>query len=291
MRSELNTAQIDSYRENGFLVISDFLDGAEVEHLRTILADAVQARGHARVPSEMVVQPVGAPQPAGEAGAHARPPDDRRRLLDAFSKHRRAWTRVLSQHINLWQTDDKVREFSLDPRLGRTASQLGGVGGIRMWHDQTMIKPPWGEPTGWHMDTPFFSFTHPGASTFWFALADADLRNGCMHYIAGSHKLRVGKKGNMQLDGLPLLNPEWEFADPVACPVRAGAMIVHNGDTAHAAGANMTPAPRPAFAISWMPAGATFNGTPNILPSEVLATLEVGDALDIQSQCPLVYSG
>jgi ectoine hydroxylase-related dioxygenase (phytanoyl-CoA dioxygenase family) len=297
MRSELNRAQVESYRENGFLVIDDFLDENEVDHLRTILTDAVRARGVARVPSE-IPRPV--PVPAGAAaaeptesiqdGAPAVTDQHRgRRLIDALSKHRRSWTRVLSQYVNLWQTDERVREFCLDPRLGRVACELGEVDGIRMWHDQTMVKPPWGEPTAWHMDTPAFSFTHPGTSTFWFALVDADLQNGCMYYLPGSHKVRAGTGGNMRLDGLRLLHPGWELAEPKPCPVRAGAMIVHNGDTAHAAGANMTPYPRSAYAISWMPAGSTFNGRPNILPADILATLRIGDSLDIEHQCPLVY--
>jgi len=282
MRNGLSTEQIDSYRENGFLVIEDFLDPAEVDHLREILTSAVETRGEARVPGEQAAVPA-------SAAALGDKPEDRRRLLDAFRKHRPGWTRVLDQHINLWQTDERVREFTLDPRLGRVACELAEIDGVRIWHDQTMIKPAWGEPTGWHTDTPAFSFTHPGASTFWFALIDSDLRNGCMQYLPGSHKLRTSAKGNMRIDGLRLLNPEWEFAWPVACPVRAGAMIVHSGDTAHGAGANMTPVARPAFAISWMPDGATFNGTPNILPSEILATLKVGDPIESDDFCPVVY--
>lgn len=282
MRDELSSAQIDSYRENGFLVVDGFLDDAETRHWRTALEDAVRERGDARLPSEP-------DEPQADEGGERRPLDGLR-LREALAKHSRSWVRVLSQHVNLWQTDGRVRDLVLDPRLGRIACELADVGGVRIWHDQTMFKPAWGEPTGWHTDSPVFSFTHPGASTFWFALVDADLRNGCMHYLPGSHKARVTTKGNMRLDGLRNLNPEWEFAEPVPCPVRAGSLIVHGGDTAHAAGANMTPRPRPAFAISWMPAGATFNGTPNILPRRLLATLRVGDSLDIDDQCPLVHS-
>lgn len=261
-------------------------------HLRSILAGAVAVRGPARLPSEAPQLVHASAAGGGQAAPGDRPrwdPRDRRRLIDALSKHRQAWVRVLSQHVNLWQTEQKVREFCLDPRLGRIACELAAVDGIRMWHDQTMIKPAWGEPTGWHMDTPAFSFTHPGASTFWFALDDADLQNGCMYYLPGSHKVRAGTKGTMRLDSLRLLHPGWETLDPVPCRVTAGAMIVHNGDTAHAAGANMTPRPRRAYAISWMPVGSTFNGTPNILPGEILDTLKVGDSLEMESQCPLVY--
>jgi phytanoyl-CoA hydroxylase len=282
MRTELSPDQIASYRDNGFLVIDDFLTGNEVEHLRGVLQHAVETRGDARVPSEMAT--------AGATRATTAGSEDRARMLDAFRKHRSGWTRVLSQHVNLWQTDAGVAEFCRDPRLGRVAAELGQIDGVRLWHDQTMIKPAWGEPTGWHTDTPAFSFTEPEASTFWFALCDATVQNGCLYYLLGSHKVRVRTQGSMKLDGLRLLNPEWEFTEPVPCPVRAGAMIVHNGDTAHAAGANMTPAPRPAFAISWMPDGATFNGTPNILPPAVVDRLTVGDLLDLDDQCPVVYS-
>jgi ectoine hydroxylase-related dioxygenase (phytanoyl-CoA dioxygenase family) len=290
MRAELSAEEIARYREQGFLVIDDFLDTAEVQWLRDVLAGAVEARGDARMPGELAAQTVGARvHAAGGEGAPVTDTSVGRRLLDALGKHRAKWVRVLDQYVNLWQTDEQVRRFSLDPRLGRIACELAGVDGVRIWHDQTMIKPAWGEPTGWHTDTPVFSFTHPGASTFWFALVDADLRNGCMHYIAGSHKARVTARGNMRIDALRLLDPEWEFAEPVACPVRAGAMIVHNGDTAHGAGANMTPAPRIAFAISWMPVGSTFNGNPNILPADVLARLRPGDPLDLDDLNPVVY--
>jgi len=282
MLDELTDEQIESYQKNGFLVIENFLDSNEVDRLHANVAAAAEARGDARMANETKVTTGG--------GLRVSQPEDRKRLLDAFRKHRPSWTRVLSQHVNLWQTDEQVRKFSLDPRLGRIAAELGRVDGVRLWHDQTMFKPPWGEPTGWHMDTPAFSFTHSAASTFWFALVDCDLSNGCMHYIPGSHKSRMRTKGSMRIDSLGQLNPKWATAEPAACPVRAGAMIVHNGDTAHASCANMTPRLRPAFAISWMPCGSTFNGTPNILPTEVLATIKVGDPIDFDEYFPVVYS-
>ena len=97
-------------RDRRQLVIDDFLDSDEVEHLRTVLATAVAARGLARMPGEMAPQPAAARASSIGAsgapidGAHDQAPSDpqgnRRRLIDAFSKHRRAWVRVLSQHVN-----------------------------------------------------------------------------------------------------------------------------------------------------------------------------------------------
>jgi phytanoyl-CoA hydroxylase len=286
MRSELSTDQIEFYRENGYVVIEDFLDTGETEHLRRILTEAVAARGEAVLPKDYFADQTGAEH---RAVSGMRSNDDRRQLLSAFYKRRPSWVRMLAQTMNLWQTDERVRQFSLDPRLGRVACELGDLDGVRLWHDQTLVKPPWGDPTGWHLDTPAFAFTHPGTSTFWIALVDTDLRNGCMHYVPGSHKLRLMTTGNWRLDGLRLLNPEWEFVDPVPCPARAGTLVVHNGFTAHGAGANMTPAPRPALSITWLPFGATFNGVQNILPDETYADLQVGDPLEFDTLNPVVY--
>lgn len=31
----------------------------------------------------------------------------------------------------------------LDERIGKIAADLAGVDGIRIWHDQALIKKPW----------------------------------------------------------------------------------------------------------------------------------------------------
>ncbi len=55
MRDELSSHQIDFYRGNGFLVIEDFLDPTEVEHLREIVFEAAAARGDAVTPADCFV--------------------------------------------------------------------------------------------------------------------------------------------------------------------------------------------------------------------------------------------
>ena len=39
----------------------------------------------------------------------------------------------------------------------------------------------------------------------------------------------------------------------------------------------------------YMPDGATFNGTRNILPAEYFASLKIGAVLDSENQNPLVW--
>lgn len=185
-----------------------------------------------------------------------------------------------------------VRELMLDERIGRMAAQLSGAEGIRIWHDQALIKKPWANPTSWHLDAPYWSFTDRRALSFWVALDDATLENGCLFFIPGSHKSTryeiagIGKN----MGDIFKAYPELRSAKSVAAPMKAGSCSFHNGLTIHGAHANMTPGFRRAMTCAYMPDGSTFNGTQNILSAEQVARLKVGDPLNDDAQNPLIYS-
>jgi len=65
---------------------------------------------------------------------------------------------------------------------------IAGVDGIHVWHDQALVKPSYGNPTGWHLDVPFWSFDSPDAISIWIALDDATVENGCLWYLPGAHR-------------------------------------------------------------------------------------------------------
>ncbi|HIB88532.1 TPA: hypothetical protein EYO57_15290 [Candidatus Poribacteria bacterium] len=67
--------------------------------------------------------------------------------------------------------------------------------------------------------------------------------------------------------------PQWEEIDPIAAEMKAGAGVFISGMVAHAAGPNMTTRPRRAFAMLFVPEGATFNGKKSALPDELFAKL------------------
>jgi ectoine hydroxylase-related dioxygenase (phytanoyl-CoA dioxygenase family) len=194
--------------------------------------------------------------------------------------------------MNIWMTSAPARSLVLDERLGRIAADLAGVDGMRIWLDQALVKEPYANPTAFHLDVPYWSFRSDQALTIWIALGDATLQNGCMCYIPGSHHLRrydniqIGK----EIGSLFEVYPEWGDLEPVPCPVRAGGAVVHNGLTAHAAGANMSPRRRFAVTIAYMPDGSTYNGQQDMLPAAYVERLAVGDRLDDDRQNPLVFS-
>lgn len=272
MRAHPSTGEKDFYQENGFLAVPQFLAPAELAAWRGAVDVAIGARGQQRFSF--------AADTDADADSPARASEDQ-----AY------YDQVFTQRVNLWQTSEPMRDLLFQPDLGQFAGELAGVSGLRIWHDQALVKEPYGNPTAFHLDVPYWSFTSPDAITIWIALDDATVQNGCLYYIPASHQAQkfdnvgIGK----ELGALFEVYPEWREVPAVPCPVPAGGAVLHNGLTFHGAGANMTPGRRRAMTCAYMPDGAVFNGQANVLPPEYLATLSLGDVLSSERQNPLVY--
>lgn len=267
MRNDLTQGQIAQYRHDGFLVIENFLSAEELEFWRTALNDAVEKRNGNKMPDRKEVYGKG----------------------DAEDKS--YYDNVFDQLINLWVDNDKMKQIMLDERLGKMAAQLAGVQGIRIWHDQALIKKPWANPTSWHLDTPYWSFSDRRALSIWVALDDATYENGCLFFIPGSyHKTTFDNPGiGKNMGAIFTTYPEFKTAHSVAAPMRAGSCSFHNGLTIHGAHANMTPGFRRAMTCAYMPDGSIFNGIQNILQDEDVARLKIGDMLENNELNPLIY--
>jgi phytanoyl-CoA hydroxylase len=261
--------QIADYQTNGVLLIEDFLSPEELEHWRDAVMTAVKERGGKKIPGKDIV--------VGQD--------------DGINEDADYYGKVFDQLLNLWQTNAIVKKLMIDERMGKIAATLSGVEGIRIWHDQALFKRPWANPTAWHLDTPFWSFSDRKAISIWVALDDATLENGCLYFIPGSHrqtnfdKISIGKN----MDSIFDVYPQLSKSSSVAVPMKAGSCTFHNGLTVHGAGANMTGGWRRAMTCAYMPDGNIFNGEPNILPEDYLSRLHVGDVLNNEAQNPLIY--
>ena len=269
MKYQVTEEQIQSYRKNGFIVIEDFLSPDELEYWRGAVMEAVNDRGGKKMPGKDTM--------IGED-------DGINEDTDYFSK-------VFDQLLNLWQTNDKMKELMTDHRIGEAAAKLAGVDGIRIWHDQALFKRPWANPTAWHLDTPFWSFSDRRALSIWIALDDATLENGCLYFIPASFKETTyeNKAIGKNMDSIFEVYPHFAKTVPFVGKMKAGSCSFHNGLTIHGAGANMTPGFRRAMTCAYMPDGSVFNGQKNILPDQYLKTLTVGDLLNNDEQNPLIY--
>lgn len=263
MNDQLTNTHITDYRENGFVAIPDFLDAGELETWRRVTDQAVAER---LASAEKLTN-------------------------QAKDKDPSYYSRVFIQCLRLADTNEEMRTLIYDERIGRMAATLAGVDGIRVWHDQALIKQPYGNPTGWHLDNPYWSFSSRDAISIWIALDDATLENGCMWYVPGSHKTATFENAGIgqNIGELFDVYPAWKEIDTVPVPVKAGAAVFHSGLTAHGAGANMTRHQRRAMTCAFMPDGATFNGRRNILPESYFESLSEGDVLNDETQNPLIW--
>ena len=261
MRSEVSGAEIDFYQANGYVVIEDFLAADELETWRDYVGEAVANRGKRKLADSSLVEE------------------------DNY------YARVFAQRINLWNDHEGVRSLMLDSRLGKMAADLAGVDGMRIWHDQALIKPPWGNPTAWHLDNPYWSFYSRDAITIWVALDDVTKDNGCLYFLPGVHKTATYDNVGIGSNISDLFNayPQWREIEAVGVEMKAGGCTWHNGLLAHGAGANMTPYHRRAMTCAYMPDGSVFNGQQNILSPEQVERYTVGEALDDDAQSPLIY--
>jgi len=263
MKTKLSSEQIGSYQRDGFVLHRNLLNQQEVDELKAAVLKAVTCMGRKKV-----------------AGGSSNMEEG-----DGY------YDKVFTQRLNLWLINDTVKSYMLNTELGTMLQTLEG-NPFRVWHDQALIKEPFGNPTAWHLDNPFWSFYSRNSISIWIALEPATLENGCMWFIPGTHRLaRFDNAGiGQNLGDLFKVYPEMAQIDPVAVPMQPGDCSFHNGLTAHGAGANMTRGRRIAMTCAYMPEGSVFNGQQNILPEQYFKSLTIGDTLENDDWNPSMYN-
>lgn len=167
-------------------------------------------------------------------------------------------TRPLPQAINkighaLHELDPVFGAFSRGPELAALAADLG-LAQPQVWQSQLICKQPGiGGEVRWHQDATYF-FTDPvTVTTFWFALEDADVDNGCLWVEPGGHRgplrerfVRDGRQTRLErLDDTP-----WpDDSVSVALPCKAGTLVVFHGLLPHWSRANRSPRSRFAYTL------------------------------------------
>jgi phytanoyl-CoA hydroxylase len=149
--------------------------------------------------------------------------------------------------------DPVFDRFSHGPALAELAADLGLVQ-PQVWQSQVIFKQPHiGGEVGWHQDGSFFVTAPQTVTTFWFALEDATLDNGCLWVQPGAqhdplreqYRCEDGRLQMQALDAKP-----WPDADSaVPLPVKAGTLIVFGGLLPHYSGPNRSPKSRLAYTL------------------------------------------
>lgn len=175
------------------------------------------------------------------------------------------------QVVNIWEADDLFRKHLYNETICRLVTELTGDDTLRVWHDQIQYKPPTiGGPTDWHQDHPYWPIIQPAdLISAWVALEDADVENGCMWMVPGSHKWgphKGGTIGTNPVDFSPTPDlsklPAGVDVTPVPMPVKKGCVGLHHCLTWHGSPPNRSDRGRPAIAVHYMPGYTRYEKDP-----------------------------
>jgi phytanoyl-CoA hydroxylase len=157
----------------------------------------------------------------------------------------------------LHELDPVFDAFSHGPELAALAHSLG-LQRPQVWQSQLIFKQPHiGGEVGWHQDGSFFETTPQTVTTFWFALEDATLDNGCLWVQPGGQASPLRERYVCEpTDQGPRLRMEaldrtpWPgTADAVPLPVPAGTLVVFGGLLPHYSAPNRSPRSRLAYTL------------------------------------------
>ncbi len=210
----------------------------------------------------------------------------------AWNRHippeqRDTYSKAFLQAANLWRLDDAIAAFVRAPRFARMAAELLGVEGVRLWHDQALIKQAGGGPTPWHQDQGYWPLDTDRTVTMWMPLVDVPAEVGSMTFAGRSHLLGDLAGGAISDESQAIfeqlivekgLTPENHGA------VAAGDATFHTGWTLHSAGPNPRAEDRPVMTVIYVADGARLTDptpqqeldlalwAPGAAPGDLLAT-------------------
>ena len=154
--------------------------------------------------------------------------------------------------------DPVFSAFSKGDALRNVAGTLG-LARPQVWQSMFIFKQPGiGGEVRWHQDASFFESDPITVTTFWFALEDATLQNGCLWTEPGGHQgtrgvlrerfVRDDRKAWMeQIDPTPW--PAADSKEAIPLEVEAGALVVFHGLLPHYSAANRSAKSRHAYTL------------------------------------------
>jgi hypothetical protein len=208
------STDVESYVDQGFLVMPGLVTGAEVEELRR---DAARiARGE--YPSESLQ-----PLPADVC--------DEEVLLSILCIHQPHYiSPVIEQY---------VRHAAVCGVLSQiTAAHLPFWDGrVKCMQSMLFVKPPEFQGQAWHQDEIYIPTRDRSLIGAWIAMDDATIENGCLWVVPGSHRMGYlyPQRDHGNPDEFDFAQESYGFDEGAEVPVevQAGDVVFFNGYLLH----------------------------------------------------------
>lgn len=219
--------QIEFFHENGYLAIDAITTPEEVEMMRAVYDRIFEQR-------------------AGR---------DEGNQFDLAGTDDENTEAALPQILDPARYAEELRDTLFRANAHAISKQL--LGDYCMPMGEHAIRKPahYGAPTPWHQDEAYRNpaYEHNNVSV-WMPLQEANMENGCMCFIPGSHKLDVLSHHPINHDprvhGLEV-DEEIEMSSAVACPLPPGGATFHASRTLHYTPPNRSDAPRRAYILAF----------------------------------------
>lgn len=230
-----DAGMVERYRRDGFTLGPKLLSGLQCERLCEEVERVIRDRDRKDIP-----QPISCNNLSGN---------------DATP----VW-----QIVNIHRASEPFMWLLHTPAFVDAAAALTAAKELRLFHDQVQYKPKSvGGATPWHQDSLYWPPLTPKDEqiTAWVALDDADVDNGCMSMVPGSHRwgdqIRFlhSLAKTFDADGFQKVFPAEFNGDPVKpvyAPVKRGYVHFHHPLCWHGSHENRSGRPRRALAIHLM---------------------------------------
>ena len=240
INASLNRNLLEDFKQNGFLVLDEFIDLQYLEKLRERIEPLFQGEFETGI------------EPDEWNWKYGRDPND-----------------VTRQICNAWKSDNLIKKIVCNSIIGECVSKLMGWKGARLLQDNVLWKPPLGKSLLFHQDAAYDDWIMPQTMvTCWMSLDDTSKDNGTLEFVAGSHKWDLCPPSgtfhapeDYQKELKMYAKKNNKVLDIVSVEVPAGGVSFHHGLTWHGSGINHSPCDRRALVAHCVPHDAKFHPT------------------------------
>ena len=217
---KLSPEIIDFFRENGFVKLKNVLSPTAIQYMNETISTEVVKLNTQHLPIE----------------------------------ERDTYGKAFLQIMNIWTRSAPVKEIVFSKRLAKIATDLMGVSGVRMYHDQALFKEPGGGHTPWHADQYYWPLSNDNTVTAWIPLQETGLELGPLEFSAKSQQLQEGRTLKISDDSEAVIQKKLTLHDfkKIVEPFDVGEVSFHGGWLFHRAGANKTDNMRRVMTIIYM---------------------------------------
>jgi ectoine hydroxylase-related dioxygenase (phytanoyl-CoA dioxygenase family) len=215
---QLSQSQISFYQENGYIKLKNVLSAEVIAYYGNIITDWVFRLNRLTKPME----------------------------------ERTTYEKAFLQIMNLWCENEDVKDFVFSKRLAKIASDLMGVSGVRLYHDQALYKEPSGGITPWHADQFYWPLSNANTTTVWIPLQATPMEMGPLAFAEKSQNIEIGRDKEISDESEALLTETLKQFSMNDTPFDLGEVSFHSGWTYHRAGANTSTQARKVMTMIYM---------------------------------------